>query len=66
VSELVVTRKGQFEGDAECLDGHDRHGADERADAEVDQGILLAVHGRNSVDHEDGEGCHCYGIYQEA
>lgn len=66
MSELVVARKGKFEGDTEGLDGHNRHRSDQGADAEVDQGVLLAIYGSNSVDHEDGEGCHRYGIYQEA
>lgn len=30
--ELVVARQGEFDGDAECFDGHDRDRSDRRAD----------------------------------
>ena len=55
VGELVVAGKRELEGDAKSLDGHDRDGADSRADGQVDESILLAVDRRNLVDHEDGE-----------
>ena len=32
VTKLVVTCKGELQGDTKCLDRHDRDGADERAD----------------------------------
>ena len=61
VGELVVASKSELEGNAESLDGHDGDGADKRADAEVDQRVLLAVDGGDLVDgddrvHGDGEG----------
>jgi hypothetical protein len=55
MGELVVTRKGELQGDAEGLDRHDGDGSNGRADGEIDERILLAVLGRNFVDHNHGE-----------
>jgi hypothetical protein len=52
VRELVVARKGQLQRNAKRLDGHDRDGPDGRADAQVDEWVLLAVDGADLVDHE--------------
>lgn len=53
--QLVVTRKGQLERDAESLDGHDGDGTDEGTDGNVHQGILVAMYWRDAVDHVEGE-----------
>ena len=52
MGELVVSSKGQLEGNAKGLDGHDRDRADGRADAQIDERVLLAVSGRHLVDHD--------------
>lgn len=65
MGELVVAGESQLQGDAEGLDGHDRHGSHEGADAEVDERVLLSVDGRDFVDHEDGEGSDRNGVNQE-
>lgn len=56
--ELIVTPECQLQGDSEGLDRHDGHGANGRADGEIDERILLAVFGRNLVYHHDGEDSH--------
>ena len=53
--ELVVSRKGQLQRNAKCLDSHYRDRADGRADAQIDEWVLLSVLRRNIVDHEDGK-----------
>lgn len=63
VYELVITRQRQLHGDTEALDGHDRYGADERADGDIDEGIRATITGCHTVDHdqrenEDGEAVH--------
>lgn len=65
VGELVVPAKRQLEGDAKGLDGHDRDGADGRADAQVDERVLLAVPRRHLVDHDAREHADDEGIQQE-
>ena len=65
VGELIVPSKRQLEGDAKGLDGHDRDGADARADAQVDERVLLAVSGRHLVDHDAREYADDKGIQQE-
>lgn len=55
MSELIVARKGELEGDAKSLDGHDRDGADRRTDRQVNDRVLLAVDGSDLVDHNDCE-----------
>lgn len=58
MAELIVAGKGQLQGNAESLDGHDRDGSHEGADAEVDERVPLPVDGRDLVDHEDGNASH--------
>lgn len=65
VGKLVVPGKRQLEGDAKGLDGHDRDGADGRADAQVDERVLLAVSRRHLVDHDTREHADDEGIQQE-
>lgn len=55
IGELVVAAEGEFEGDAEALDGHDGDAADGAADGDVDHRVLLAVLGGDAVDHYQGE-----------
>lgn len=64
--ELVVARKGELKGDAKGLDGHDGNGSNGRANRQIDESVLLSVHGCNFVNHEDGESHHCNRIEQEA
>lgn len=66
VGELVVAGEGELESDAERLDGHDGNGADEGADAQVDQGIALAVDGGELVDGDDGVDGDGKGVNEEA
>lgn len=47
--------KGQLQRDAEGLDRHDRDGAHGRANAQVYEGVLLAVDGADLVDHDPGK-----------
>jgi len=56
--ELVVPGKGELQRDAERLDGHDGHRADQGAYSEVDEGVLLAVDRGDLVDHHHGEDTH--------
>lgn len=56
--ELVVPGKGELQRDAEGLDGHDGHGADQGANSEVDQRVLLAVRRGDLVDHHEREYAH--------
>lgn len=72
--KLVVTRKGKLESHTEALmdqlkassasthlDAHYRHTANERADGDVDHGVLLSILGDHLVDHvqrEDGDKGH--------
>lgn len=65
VRELVVASECELKSNAKGLDGHDRDGADGRADGQVDQGVSLAVDGGNSVDHQDGKSHDSKGIQQE-
>lgn len=65
MGELVVASKGQLEGNAERLDGHNRDRSHKGADAEVDEWVLLPVDGGDLVDHEHGKGRHSNRIYQE-
>lgn len=65
VRELVVASKCELQSNAKGLDGHDRDGADGGADGEVDQGVSLAVHGGNSVDHENGKSHDSKGVQKE-
>ena len=53
VRELIVPVERQLQGDAESLDRHDGDGADEGADAQEDQGVLLPVDGRDLVDGDE-------------
>jgi hypothetical protein len=55
VCELIVPCEGHFEGDTECLDGHNGDGSGCRADGQVYQRILAAMLGRNLVDHDGAE-----------
>lgn len=64
--ELVVAAEGELHGDTEALDGHDGDAADGTADAEVDHGVLLAVLGGDSVDHDHRKGRHYYAVEQKA
>lgn len=56
--ELVVATQCELQGNAKALDGHDRYGADGRADADVDHWVLLPVYRRNLVNHDQGEDGH--------
>lgn len=64
--ELVVPAQGQFDGNAKCLDGHDRNGADGRADRDVDERVLLPIHRSYPVNHHGRVDGHCQTIAQEA
>jgi hypothetical protein len=68
VSKLIVSRKGELECDTETLlhqhpigghstnlDTHDGHAADERADRNVNHGVLLPIFGDHLVDHVQRE-----------
>ena len=50
--ELVVAGEGEFDGDAETLDGHDGDTADEGADGDVDNGVCATITGHDRVDHD--------------
>lgn len=55
MSKLIPPCKSHLECNAESFDSHDRDRAGCRANREVDEGISLAILGRNVVDHKDGE-----------
>lgn len=55
VAELVAPAEGEFESDAEALDGHDGDAAHRAADGDVDHGVEFAVARGDAVDHDDGE-----------
>lgn len=65
VGELVVSGKGELQGNAQGLDGHDRDGAGQGADAQIDQRVLLSIHGRNLVDGNDRVNGHGQGVEQK-
>lgn len=52
IAKLVMARKRQLQRNAECLDGHDRDRPDSRADAQVDERVLLAVDRADLVNHD--------------
>ncbi len=52
IAKLVMAVKRQLQGNAECLDSHDRDGPDGGADAQVDERVLLAVDRANLVNHD--------------
>lgn len=60
-----MASKCELQSNAKGLDGHDRDGADSRADGEVDQGVSLAIDGGNSVYHEDGKSHDGKGIQKK-
>lgn len=66
VSELIVAGECQLQSNAECLDGHDRDGPHEGADAEVNKWVVFAIDRSDFVNHEDGECRNRDRIYQEA
>lgn len=64
--ELVVAAQRKLERNSKALDCHDGDGADGRADADIDHRVLLAIHGRNLVNHDQCEYRHDRNICQEA
>jgi hypothetical protein len=66
VGELIVSSKGEFDGDTECFDGHDGDGAHCAAYGQVDERVLFAVFGGYSVDHEYGKDSGDYAVEHEA
>jgi hypothetical protein len=52
--KLVVPGNRELDSHAKPLDSHDAHGADERADGDVDEGRFFAVGGDEAVDCEEG------------
>lgn len=55
IRELVLASKRELDGNTKALDGHDRDGAHERADREVDHGVGGAVPGHYAEDHKGAE-----------
>lgn len=53
--ELVFPGKGKLDCNAETFDRHDRNGANQGADGDVNDGIRTPVPGDNSENHEDAE-----------
>lgn len=62
VAELIVAGKGELEGNAKSLDGHDGDGADGRANGEVNEGVLLPVDRGDLVNHKNGKADDCNGV----
>lgn len=66
VRELVVARERELDGDAEALDRHHAHAADEAADRDVYERVRAPVLGRDGVDHHEREHEHGEAEQQEA
>lgn len=64
--ELIVPAKRQLDGNAKRLDRHNRHAAHGAAYRQVDHRVLLAVIGRDAVDHDDGEDGDDKAVEEEA
>lgn len=64
--ELVIPAQRKLERNSKALDCHDGDGADGGADADIDHRVLLAIHWRNLVDHDQCEDCHDRNICEEA
>lgn len=58
MGKLVMACESELQRNAEGLHGHDRYGADGRADRKVDQRVLLAMERRDLVDHDSREDSH--------
>lgn len=52
VSELVASAERKLESNTQAFDGADRDGSNGAANAEVDHRVLLAVFGRDPIDHD--------------
>lgn len=55
VRELVIPGKGEFDCNAEAFDRHDRNGANQGADGDVNDGICASVPGDDGENHEHAE-----------
>lgn len=66
VGELVVTGKGQLDGNTDTLDGHDGDGADGAADGNIDQRVLASITRAHAVDHDSREDDDQQHIEEEA
>lgn len=66
VRELVVSAKGELQGNAERLNSHDGDGADKRADSKVDERVLLAVDRCNLIYHDDCKYTNGTGVEKES
>lgn len=66
MGELVVSAKSQLERNAERFHGHDRDGANGGTDRDVDQRVLLAVDGGDTVDHYGREDRDSQTVQQKA
>jgi hypothetical protein len=66
MAELVVASKGELERNTKSFDRHDRNGSNSRADGKVNESVLLAISGGNSVNHKDGETNDGEGVEKKA
>lgn len=66
VDELVVAANGQFHRNTEGLDGHDGNRSNSGANRDVDERVLFAIDGRNSVDHQSREDRNCDTVEKES
>jgi hypothetical protein len=66
MGELVVTGKGQLDGNTDTLDGHDGDGADGAADGNIDQRVLASITRAHAVDHDSREDDDQQHIEEEA
>jgi hypothetical protein len=63
--KLVVPVERHLERNSEGLDSHDGHGSGRRTDGKVNERILLAMSGRDLVDHDDREDGHDGAVEHE-
>jgi len=61
-----VARERKLEREAVALDEHDRHGADEGSDGDVDEGVGAPVPWGDAVGHDEGEDTDSEAVEEEA
>jgi hypothetical protein len=65
VSQLVVPRDSQLQGDSECLDGHDRYASHQGTNGEVNHWVFRSVFRDDFDDHVGREDCDTCDVEEE-
>ena len=64
--KLVFPGEGEFDCNTEAFDRHDRDGANERADGDVNNGVCAPIPGDDGKNHEHAEHGNREAIQQKA